>query len=100
MGQAFQRLGTKVTVVEMLNRIIQRDDPELTGMLAKRLSDEGMTVLTGHRAVRVMQKGKQLELTVVNEKEKKRTVKAEALLVAVGRKPRVGGLGLEVDGVQ
>ncbi|MFW5769869.1 MAG: dihydrolipoyl dehydrogenase family protein [Spirochaetota bacterium] len=100
MGQAFQYLGTKVTVVEMLNRIIPRDDPELTGMLAQRLSDEGMTVLTGHRAVRVMQKGNQLELTVVNEKEKKRIVKAETLLVAVGRKPRVHGLGLEAAGVQ
>ena len=100
MGQAFQRLGTKVTVVEMLNRIIPGDDPELTGMLAKRLSDEGMTVLTGHKAVRVMQKGKQLELTVVNEKEKKRIVKAETLLVAVGRKPRVHGLGLEAAGVR
>jgi len=100
MGQAFQRLGTKVTVVEMMERIIPRDDPELTDMLVKKLSDEGMNILTGHKATSASKKGKQVQLTVMDQKGKKRVLKAETLLVSVGRKPRIEGIGLDSAGIR
>ena len=100
MGQAFQKMGTRVTVVEMMDRIIARDDHELTDMLAEKLSKEGMKILTGHKAVSVTGKGKQLELKVIEKNGTKRTLKAETLLVSVGRKPRLSGVGLDAAGIK
>ena len=49
MAQAFNRLGSEVTVIDQADRIMNRDDPELSAMLQQHLSDEGVTYLLGAR---------------------------------------------------
>lgn len=99
LTQAFARLGSQVTQVEMLSRIMSREDPDVSKFIQQKFADEGISVLTGHAAkeVRIVD-GKQL-LICENNGE---TVEIEFthLLVAVGRKANVTGFGLEELGVE
>lgn len=97
MAQAFRRLGAEVTVVEGL-KILGHDDPETVSLLKQRLKKEGINLLEGHMVERVAQNQDgfllhcQTEGGVIE-------VKGEQLLVAVGRKPSLEGLGLDKAGV-
>jgi dihydrolipoamide dehydrogenase len=92
LGTAFAKLGTKVTVVEALDRILPLYDSELTRPVARRLQALGIEVLTGARASGVTEDGRAL---VVETGEGTRMVAADKILVAVGRRPRTEGFGLE-----
>jgi len=99
LTQAFARLGSQVTQVEMLPRIMLREDPEVSEYVLQKFVDEGINVLTGHAAKEVqVVDGKQLLICEHNGE----TVEVEFshLLVAVGRKANVSGFGLEELGVQ
>jgi pyruvate/2-oxoglutarate dehydrogenase complex dihydrolipoamide dehydrogenase (E3) component len=100
MAQALQRLGVTVTVVEMVDRILPREDRELSLLLADRFRSEGVTLLTGTKAVRVSGRSDNIVLTVEDSGKERRDIPAASLLVAVGRKPNLGGLDLEKAGVQ
>ena len=100
MAQAFGRLGVTVTVVEAGDRILARDDSELAEMLAGRLRGEGLALRTGTKAIGVAKDSQGITLTVETAQKPREVLKAEALLVAVGRKPNVEGLDLEKTGVQ
>jgi len=96
LTQAFARLGSRVTVVEMAERLLPREDQEAGGLLAEKLTDEGVRVATAHRALRVVD-GQRLVCDHHGE-----TVEFEfdALLVALGRRTRTAGYGLEALGVR
>ena len=100
LASAFNRLGVATTVVEMLSRILVRDDVELAEMLAGRLASEGLRIMTGTKAVRAEKNGAGVKLTVEGSDKQQKVIEAESLLVAVGRKPNTGGLDLEKAGVQ
>lgn len=100
MASAFNRLGVAVTVVEAGDRILVRDERELAELLATRLRAEGLSILTGTKAIAVAKDGPGIALTVETAQKQREVLKAEALLVAVGRKPNVEGLDLEKAGVQ
>jgi pyruvate/2-oxoglutarate dehydrogenase complex dihydrolipoamide dehydrogenase (E3) component/uncharacterized membrane protein YdjX (TVP38/TMEM64 family) len=98
LAQSFARLGSAVTQVEMAPRILGREDPEVSELVAASLRADGVNVLTGHQAVRVE----------VADGEKRLTAKCgvrevvipfDELLCAVGRSPRVTGYGLEELGI-
>ena len=98
LGTAFARMGSKVTVVEALERILPLYDAELTGPVAKRLTALGVEVLTGAKALGPTakgdaQKGDGLRIETADGKE--RSLPADKILVTVGRKPVTDGLGLE-----
>ena len=95
LGQAFARLGVRVTILEALPRLLDKEDAEAAAVVQGRLETEGVTVVTGARARRVSREG---ALTRV-EVEGAPALEAEALLVAAGRRPNVEGLGLEAAGV-
>ncbi|RMG65178.1 MAG: mercuric reductase [Calditrichaeota bacterium] len=99
MAAALNRLGVQVTVVEMMERILVRDEPELVDILVEQLRQEGLQLLTGHRAVQVKGDAQQIQLTLENGSGQRKTIQANALLVAVGRRPNVAGLDLEKAGV-
>ena len=99
LASAFSRLGVATTVVEMGDRILARDDRELAQMLAERLASEGLTILTGTKALSVSRNGDGIALAV-DQAGKRRDLSAAALLVAVGRKPNVDDLDLEKAGVR
>ncbi len=99
LGQAFARLGSKVTIVEMAGRILFREDADLGAVLEASLVADGVSVMTGAsiRRVRSSKKGKSLEIeTAAGTK----TIEVDEILVAAGRRPNVEGLGLEEAGVE
>jgi pyruvate/2-oxoglutarate dehydrogenase complex dihydrolipoamide dehydrogenase (E3) component/uncharacterized membrane protein YdjX (TVP38/TMEM64 family) len=92
LAQAFARLGCRVTLVEMGERILPREDAEFSELVARRMRADGVELLTGHRAAR-FGPGKLLEC------ENGRRVEFDALLCAVGRVARTQGYGLEELGM-
>ncbi|MGE0524416.1 MAG: dihydrolipoyl dehydrogenase [Variibacter sp.] len=92
LGTAFAKLGAKVTVVEATDRILPLYDAELTRPVARRLATLGVEVLTKAKAVGASTKGDAL---VVEVGGGKREIRAQTILVAVGRKPLTEGWGLE-----
>ncbi len=98
LAQSFARLGSQVTQVEMAPRVMGREDPEVSALVAAALHADGVTLMTGHEAVRVQQVGGERQL-VVRADGREHTIAFDTLLCAVGRSPRVTGFGLEELGI-
>ena len=99
LTQAFGRLGTDVSQVEMADRILLREDSEISELIKVQLESEGVKVLVGHRAKQVVQKqGK--NYLVVEKLDEDLELEFDALIVAVGRTPRISDFGLEQLGVK
>ncbi|MEW2634325.1 mercury(II) reductase [Streptomyces sp. NPDC048389] len=94
-AQLFSRLGTRVTVVEMLERLAPFEEPEVSAAIEEVFADEGIAVRTGMTvtAVRRDAAGYVLSTTAGD-------LRAEQLLMATGRRPVTAGLGLERVGVK
>jgi pyruvate/2-oxoglutarate dehydrogenase complex dihydrolipoamide dehydrogenase (E3) component len=101
MAQAFARLGSRVTVVEFLPRILGPEDADVADVVRDRLQAEGIELLVATKALRALSHGSTVLLTVgrADGLGSERTLEADALLVAAGRKPNVDDLGLEAAGV-
>ncbi len=99
LGQAFSRLGSKVTIVSATPHICAREDSDAAGILAARLRREGVTILDESRAARVAVRDGRKVVTVVSASGNEIEVGVDEILVAVGRTPNVVGLGLESAGV-
>jgi|TARA_B110000483_G_scaffold60660_1_gene75446 pyruvate/2-oxoglutarate dehydrogenase complex dihydrolipoamide dehydrogenase (E3) component/uncharacterized membrane protein YdjX (TVP38/TMEM64 family) len=99
LTQAFGRLGSQVTQVELLPNILPREDKEFSEMVQMQLETEGVNVLTGHKALSIVNEGTGSLLTVVDGEGVKKTVPFDRLVVAVGRKANTSGFGLEELGV-
>ncbi|MBI4493937.1 MAG: FAD-dependent oxidoreductase [Chloroflexi bacterium] len=95
LGQAFQRLGSAVTLLEQAERILPIADPEASAALAEQLVDEGVQLRTGAAVARVEPRAGAIAVAVGDAEHV-----GDALLVAVGRRPNVAGLGLERAGVE
>jgi pyruvate/2-oxoglutarate dehydrogenase complex dihydrolipoamide dehydrogenase (E3) component len=93
-GQVFKRFGAEVTVVELFRHALAYDEPEIGAAVADVLRDEGMQLYTGVSAQRIsaMTGGVRIDLS------DGRTLSAERVLVATGRKANFVGLGLESVG--
>jgi pyruvate/2-oxoglutarate dehydrogenase complex dihydrolipoamide dehydrogenase (E3) component len=98
LAQAFARLGSRVTQVEMLPRLMVREDPEVSALVAERFRAEGIDVRLQHRALRVEGDGAGKALVAEHEGREVR-LPFDAILVAVGRAARLEGYGLEAVGV-
>jgi len=98
LAQAFARLGSQVTQVEMLPRLLPREDPEVSEMLRARFAEEGIAVLTGHKAKQfVLENGR--KTLVCEQAGRDVRVEFDALLCAVGRVANTVGYGLEELGI-
>jgi dihydrolipoamide dehydrogenase len=98
LGQAFERLGTKVTIIEGLDRILPKEDPEVSDTLAEVLTSEGITIATNTTFVKASRHGNNKGLTA-KQGDKLLTFEAEEILLTVGRQPNVERLNLEAAGV-
>ncbi|MGH6855159.1 MAG: dihydrolipoyl dehydrogenase, partial [Aestuariivirga sp.] len=92
LGIAYAKLGTKVTVVEMAGRILPLYDAELTRPVEHRLGVLGVEVLAGAKVMGLNARG---DAVVVEQSGGLRELPADKILVAVGRRPRTRGFGLE-----
>jgi dihydrolipoamide dehydrogenase len=95
----YASFGSRVTLVEMLPRVLPLEDEEVSAELARALGRRGIKVLTDTRLAEVTRTGSGLALRLDKGGEAS-TLEAELLLVAVGRAPVTYGLGLEEAGVE
>ena len=98
IAQALSRLGAETTLVQRGGHLLPKDDPELSGMLLRQLEAEGVDVVVEAEAKRVAKDGDAIRMTLA-VKGAERTIVADALLVAIGRRPNVEGLDLEKAGI-
>lgn len=98
LAQMFQRMGTKVTVLQRSDRILPTEDSDLTAALTGYLEDEGMSILTNVKMLHVSQKD---HFSISFEKDGETgNLEVEQLAIATGRKPNTSGLNLEKIGVE
>jgi len=98
LAQAFTRLGTKVTVVEFLPQILNADDADMTDMILDVLKSEGVEFHLHSAVQSTRDLGGEREVTFKTGEEL-RSVRAETIIIATGRKVNLEGLGLEDIGV-
>jgi pyruvate/2-oxoglutarate dehydrogenase complex dihydrolipoamide dehydrogenase (E3) component len=98
LAQAFARLGSKVTQVEMLPRIMTKEDPEFSEMVARRFREDGIDVLTDHKATQVRVENGE-KIVVVEHKGAQKRIACDEILCAVGRAANTQGFGLEELGI-
>jgi len=98
MAQAFRRLGSEVTVLEMA-RCLPRDDPALSDIVLRRLQAEGVTLLEKTRAIAVRGGPGDIRVQVAQDDDR-RQLAGTHLLVAVGRRANVDGQGLDEAGIE
>ncbi|MEQ1790294.1 MAG: FAD-dependent oxidoreductase [Rickettsiales bacterium] len=94
MAQAFARLGSEVTIVEMAPQILIREDEEVIKLVTKQFTEEGITVLTSHKA-----KAFEGNTLICEYEGKDVSIPFDKIIVALGRKANVTGFGLEELGV-
>ena len=99
LGQAFQRLGTQVTLLQRRERLLPRDDVELTTELTALLRDEGMDIYCNAQPRQATREQGLKRVTYEHEGRENSAV-AEEILLATGREPHVAGLNLQALGVR
>jgi pyruvate/2-oxoglutarate dehydrogenase complex dihydrolipoamide dehydrogenase (E3) component len=100
LGQAFARLGSKVTIIEMADRVLIKEEKEISALMEKILREEGLEILTKSKAVKVHKKSDGKKVLTVERDGKTEEVIGHEILVAVGRQANVDNLGLEKAGVK
>lgn len=90
LGEAFAKLGTKVTIIEAGNALLPQYDRKTVAPVARALTEKGVKVLLETKALELTPKG----LVVQPEGKRKSTLRTEKILVAVGRRPLTAGWGL------
>ncbi|PUE38909.1 FAD-dependent oxidoreductase [Limnohabitans sp. Hippo3] len=98
LSQSFARLGAQVTQVEMGDRIMVREDEEVSALARDALQADGVRVLTGHKALRCERRGED-KILVASTQGQEVEIVFDALVCAVGRVARLQGYGLEDIGV-
>ncbi|HUA87579.1 MAG TPA: dihydrolipoyl dehydrogenase [Bryobacteraceae bacterium] len=99
-ASAFHRFGTKVTVFEMLPKIVPLEDEEVSKELERLFRKSGIRVETGARVENIQKNENGVTFSAALSSGKQENFDVETLLVAVGRKPMTENIGLEGTGVQ
>jgi dihydrolipoamide dehydrogenase len=100
MGAVWQRLGSKVTVVEFLDRVTPGMDGEVSKQFQRILAKQGLEFKLNTKVTGVDSKGKKLKVTVEPAKGgDAATIECDIVLVAIGRRPFTAGLGLDSVGI-
>ncbi len=95
LSQGLSRLGVEVSVVEMVDRVLFREDEEVARVLEKKIQEEGIKLFTGKKAVKFEKSSGMVDVILEDNAGKKNKISAEKILVAVGRAPNIEGLELE-----
>ncbi|KPH91510.1 pyridine nucleotide-disulfide oxidoreductase [Pseudoalteromonas undina] len=99
LAQSFARLGSSVTQVEMAERVMIKEDVEVSAFAHQSLTDSGVNILTSHQALRCeAREGK--KYLVVKHNDTEIDIEYDELLCAVGRSARLEGYGLEELGIE
>ncbi|HMX34569.1 MAG TPA: FAD-dependent oxidoreductase, partial [Leptospiraceae bacterium] len=98
LAQAFNRLGSTVTIVEMGSRILPKEDIDVSNFLLDTFQKEGLNLLLSHKAIEFKRKGNQ-KILICEHNEKKVEIVFDEVILAIGRKARTEGFGLEELGI-
>jgi len=98
LTQAFARLGSQVTQVEMAPRLMLREDEEVSALVQQAMQADGVRVLTGHKALRCERDG-DAKVLVAEAAGAEVRIEFDELICAVGRVARLQGYGLEDLGI-
>ncbi len=99
LTQSFNRLGIDVTQLEMADRIMGREDPEVSELVKEKFKEEGVKVLVSHKAKKIIEQNEQFIL-IAEHDNKDVEIPFDTLLVAVGRVANTSGFGLQELGVR
>jgi pyruvate/2-oxoglutarate dehydrogenase complex dihydrolipoamide dehydrogenase (E3) component len=101
LAQAFQRLGSQVTVFSRSNKILPKEDPDAAKIVKESLRRDGVTFTFNVNYKGVESRGGKPPVSMTLEDDNgERTLEFDALLIAAGRKPTVNGLGLADAGIE
>ncbi|MFZ0590308.1 MAG: FAD-dependent oxidoreductase [Bryobacteraceae bacterium] len=100
LSQAMRRFGGKVTVIDRNDRLLHREDDDVTDALASLFKDERVDALLNARIKRVSGRSGNTVAVVVEQGGREKTLAGSHLLVATGRRPNTENIGLELAGVQ
>ncbi len=98
LGQAFARLGARVTIVEM-GSLLPQDDPEMVDVLRQQLRNDGIDLREGAQVTQAAPEGNGVRVTLRRHDEEE-GLRGSHLLIAAGRRPVLDGLGLEEAGIE
>lgn len=98
MAQSFNRLGSEVTQIEMMDRIMGIEDPEVSQIIEEKFKSEGVRVLTKHKAKEIKIEGNN-KFLVTEFEGRDIEIAFDEILVAVGRRANVKGFGAEELGI-
>lgn len=99
LSQSFARLGSTVIQIEMAERIMLREDQDVSELAHKELTESGVEILTSHKALRCELKDKK-KVIIVEHDNQEIEIEFDQLLCAVGRSARLEGYGLEALGIE
>jgi len=94
LTQCFVRFGSHVSQIEMLPRLLNREDPEISEMVMQRFNEEGVSVLTSHKAKEFLTENGE-KILICEHQGNEIRIAFDELLVAVGRTANTSGYGLE-----
>ena len=100
LSQAMRRFGSKVTVIDHNDRLLHREDDDVTEALADLFRDEGIDAVLNARVKRVSGKSGDSVTVVVEQGGREKTLVGTHLLVATGRRPNTENIGLELAGIE
>ena len=98
-SQMYRRLGSKVTIIESGDVILEREDPEICAAMQRVLEEEGIEFVLGAEARHVSRNAEGVYTVTAGTKDGERRLRGSHLLVAVGREPNTKELGLDRAGV-
>ncbi|MBQ91290.1 MAG: mercuric reductase [Acidimicrobiaceae bacterium] len=99
LAQAFQRLGSRVTLLEMSPQLLPREDPDAAAIVRKEMVRDGVRLMLGTTIQRVEVEGDERRIHVGTAQGSHEEVAVDRILVAAGRQPNTAGLGLDQAGV-
>ncbi|TMB86228.1 MAG: NAD(P)/FAD-dependent oxidoreductase [Chloroflexi bacterium] len=99
LSQAFERLGAKVTIIQEQERILPREDPEVSESVARVLISEGIDIITNARFVKAGRSGNK-KVATARQGDQLLNFAADEIVLAVGRQPNIEGLNLEAAGIK
>ncbi len=100
LGQAYSRFGTHVTIIERSDRILTKEDEEVSALMEKLLRTEGVDIRNKTEAVKVRKSSDGSRIMTVESGGETFEIEADEILAAVGRSPNLDGLDLEKAGVE
>ena len=100
LGQAFARFGSKVTIIEMSDRILAKEDADVSAFIEDIFKKEGVEILTNSKAVKAHKNSKNEKVITIEKDGRTEEITADEILVAVGRQANTNDLNLEKANVK